>query len=477
MEIGMKKMIISNGTKSTIAYTFASLFSKGIAFITIPFFTRIMTTEQIGVVNIYNSWFSLIYVFSTLSLTSGGYQVALKKFEKNRNEYISSVVSITSLIAILVTIIMLLCYNRLEGIIGLPPILIVLMCIGLLVSPAMDFWLAKERYEYKYKSATFVTIFSAFFGTIVSIWVVYRINNSAIARLFSNYAIIYGIDFVVLLAIILKGRCFYNKDYWLYSLRLGLPMIAYSISAQVLNVSDRLMINHYIGESAVGIYGTLYSISTISLILWNALNASFVPFLHKNIEHSRRKIQKYSAMLLILYAMFAVLLTYFSPEIVKVFATAEYYEAIYMMPPIAAGISMMAISNMYSNILLYYHKTGVIMLASISAALINVVLNAFFIPRYGYMAAAYTTTIAYIILAFIQGIYVYINKLGVTDTCREKVYNDKNILYIGLLCIISCMLGIPLYSNDFIRYIAIVFLLIVSIIVIINKKMYRVLIR
>lgn len=473
----MNKLSISNGTKSTVAYTFASLFSKGIAFITIPIFTRIMTTEQIGIVNIYNSWFSLIYVFSTLSLTSGGYQVALKKFEKHRNEYVSSVVTITSLTAAVISFITLLFCNQLEDIIGLPKNIIVLMCVGLLVSPAMDFWLAKERYEYKYKSATLVTVLGALLGTAVSVCIVYKINNSAVARLFSNFIIIYGIDLVILLAIMAKGRCFFNKDYWRFSLQLGLPMIAYSISAQVLNVSDRLMINHYIGESAVGIYGTLYSISTISLILWNALNASFVPFLHKNIEHDRHKIQQYSTMLLLLYAMFAILLTYFSPEIVRVFATAEYYEAIYIMPPIAAGISMMAISNMYSNLLLYYQKTSVIMTASISAALINVILNALCIPHYGYMAAAYTTTIAYIVLACIQGVYVFITRLGTNNANKDRVYSDKNIFYIALLSIIACMLGLPLYLNTIIRYIVIILLLIGIVVVVINKKLYKAIIR
>ena len=47
---------VSQGAKSAVAYTFASLFSKGLAFITVPIFTRIMSTDEIGTVNLYNSW-------------------------------------------------------------------------------------------------------------------------------------------------------------------------------------------------------------------------------------------------------------------------------------------------------------------------------------------------------------------------------------------------------------------------------------
>lgn len=42
-------------------------------------------------------------------------------------------------------------------------------------------------------------------------------------------------------------------------------------------------------------------------------------------------------------------------------ATEEYYEAIYIMPPIAGGVFLTCVSNMYSNIMIYYKKTQYIM--------------------------------------------------------------------------------------------------------------------
>ena len=66
----MKRIIdkirnIPTGAKSAIVYTASSVFTRGLAIITVPIFTRLMTTEQIGVVNIYNSWYSLISAFAT----------------------------------------------------------------------------------------------------------------------------------------------------------------------------------------------------------------------------------------------------------------------------------------------------------------------------------------------------------------------------------------------------------------------------
>lgn len=49
-------------------------------------------------------------------------------------------------------------------------------------------------------------------------------------------------------------------------------------------------------------------------------------------------------------------LLFLAPEIVRILATKEYYEAIYIMPPIAAGVFLTSVSNMYSNLLIYHKK-------------------------------------------------------------------------------------------------------------------------
>lgn len=69
------------GVKAAVVYTMASVFSRGLSMITVPIFTRIMSTSEIGMVNLYNSWYSLLSVIATLSLTSGGFQAAMKDFE------------------------------------------------------------------------------------------------------------------------------------------------------------------------------------------------------------------------------------------------------------------------------------------------------------------------------------------------------------------------------------------------------------
>ncbi|MBQ7714352.1 MAG: oligosaccharide flippase family protein [Clostridia bacterium] len=471
----MKK--ISAGAKSAVVYTLSTIFSRGLAIISVPIFTRLMTSEQIGIVNIYSSWYSLISVIATLSLISGGFNVAMKEFENERDQYLSSVLSLTSGISLIISAVLIAFSDYWTSVLGLSKRMLLLMSIGFLVAPARDFWLARQRYEYKYKLAGLVTIVSAIVATAVSIISVYsysrqKLNNFSVAevRLLSNYIVIYGVAIVIWISIFLKGKTLFKKKYWKLSLSLSLPLVGYQIASQILSTSDRLMISKLVNDSAVGIYSTLYTVSSLSLMVWSALNSSFVPFLFQNINSGNQKIKKISFSMLAFFSLVAVELVYLAPEIVRFIATEEYYEAIWIMPPIAAGVYFISVSNLYSNVLTYLKKTKYIMFSSIIAAVSNIILNYIFIRIYGYMAAAYTTLASYVIMTALLMIFAI--KTG--TKCGVSVasfYSNKMIVTMSVVTVFLCMIGLPLYNLSLLRLVlAIILFLSLLVMVLIKQK-------
>ena len=447
------------GVKASVVYTLASLLTRGLAIITTPIFTRMMTSAEIGTVTLYNSWYSMISAVATLSLTSGGFQLAMKEYEGRRDQYMSSVLSITSLVALLIGGIYFVAPEFWKEQLGLSHELIILMIIGFLFAPARDFWLAKQRYEYKYRGVGILSFATGILASAFSVFVVVLLNSRgsdriAEGRLFANSFVIYGTACIIWLYVFVKGKTFFSKEYWKFSLSISIPMVGYSIARQVLEVSDRTMISRFVGDSEVGIYGLLYSVSALSLLVWNAINASFVPYLYQNMEKKEKEksIQTMASGLLGTYALAAVAITFFAPEIVKILATEEYYQAIYIAPPIAAGVFLTSVSHMYSNILLFYKKSQAIMLISITAAVTNVLLNFIFIPMYGYMAAAYTTLISYIILAGGEGIIAA--RVYRKETNRKmRVYHNSQVLTLGFLTILMSMAALLVYDNTILRYV------------------------
>ena len=464
--MGIKKIIISipAGFKSAIVYLFATVLTRGLAIITTPIFTRIMTTDQVGMVNLYSSWYSMITVVSTLALTSGGFSIALREFEKERDQYVSSVLSLTSIVAIGLALVYSFSITFWNDVTGLPTHLMLLLLFGLLVAPARDFWLSRQRFEYRYKLSGTVTVFSAIFASGLAVAAVLYANNIgysdiASVRLFANYFIIYGVAFIIWMSIFWQGRCFYSSKYWRFSLQLSLPLIGYSIASQILSVSDRMMISKMVGNSAVGIYGTLYTVSSLSLMVWMAINSSFEPYLYQNMENPKSKIKKLSMSMLGMYSLAAILLVYLAPEIVRILATEEYYKGIYLMPPVAGGVYFIAVSNLYSDILVYLKRTKLIMVSSAIAATLNVILNYIMIETYGYMAAAYTTLLSYVVMAVLLSIWANREfKKHITEV--DFVYDNKLILAMSIVTLVISLFAISVYDYGIVRYtVAAVFLI------------------
>ena len=456
---------LNEGVKASAVYTISSFITKGISIITIPIFTRIMSTDQIGIVTTYNSWVSILSVFACLGLTTGSFSVAMHEYKEERNQYESSALTLTSLISLIFIILYLFAFNSINSFLGLPWQLVVLMLIGFLVYPATDFWMARQRFEYKYKLCAVVSVLSAVLSSLLAVFVVLIFNHFgyseiAIGRLYATY-IVYDVVALVLYVYILhQGKVFVDLNYWKFGISLSIPLMVHALAKHVLDVSDKIMIQSICGNSQVGIYGTLYSLSSLSLIFWTAINVSLVPYMFTcmdNKEDARDRLNKIIFPVMLIYGIIAILMAFVSPEIVRVIATKEYYEAIYMMPPVAAGIYFTSLNSIMGNVLLYNKKTKHIMFATIIAAALNVVLNFVFISIFGYMAAAYTTLFCNVVLAVAQ--YIMAKRVH-----GELPFDSKNIWLLSVavsIIVLSCNV---FYRYTIIRYFIILILCIVLLI-------------
>ena len=154
----------------------------------------------------------------------------------------------------------------------------------------------------------------------------------------------------------------------------------------------------------------------------------------------------------------------FGPELIKLFATEEYYDAIWVMPPVAASVFFMFLYPLFANIEFYYEKTKFVMVASCSGALLNILLNYIFIGLYGYYAAGYTTLICYMFFSFAH--YLAYKKIVDNNSELEEIYDIKFI--IALSVFVLAMMGIMIvgYSYTWLRYT----ILLVMVIVLFKNK-------
>ena len=63
--------------KASCYFLICSFFQRGISTVTTPVFTRLLSTEEYGQYNVFNSWMNIITVFVTLNLSYGVYAQGL----------------------------------------------------------------------------------------------------------------------------------------------------------------------------------------------------------------------------------------------------------------------------------------------------------------------------------------------------------------------------------------------------------------
>lgn len=452
-----KLRIVSNGFKTATAFLIASLISKGISFITTPIFTRLMSSEEFGQVSLFTTWLTVLGIVAMFSLDKGVYNVGMLEHKDDRKEFSFSLLILSNVITLIFAIIMIISYPSIKDYIGIDSHLLMVMFAVFLTQPAYNLFIGRSKFEYRYKSVLVSAIALSVIPLLVSlICVMFSTGNKAYARIF-------GMEITCIL--IYSGFYFYHAvsnrfhveiSYWKKAFLFNLPLIPHYLSQFVLSGSDRIMISIIDGESATAYYSVAYSIGAAAILIWNAVDGALVPYMLKNCESkSYQKISNLCIPILALVAVGCTLVMLFAPEIIRILAPSEYYNAVYVVPPIIVGCFFQVHFSLYANIAYYYRKQSMVMVSSITAASLNILLNYVFIPRYGYVAAGYTTMLSYIVQAIMDYYAMY-------KGARHLVYDMRRIILISVGVIIVMLIVTQIYAYWYIRYSFIVLILLLA---------------
>jgi O-antigen/teichoic acid export membrane protein len=200
--------------------------------------------------------------------------------------------------------------------------------------------------------------------------------------------------------------------------------------------------------------------------VWTAVNSSLVPYTYRKCKERKfSDISRIVCPILAVFAVVSVMVIMLAPEVVAFLATADYVEAIYVIPPIVAGVFFQVHYFIYANIVYYYKKPRYVMIASISSVVINFVLGYFLIKQFGYIAAGYSTMICYLLQAAID--YFAMRKI-----VKEEIYDMKIIGGLSLGVIIVAVFSSFIYNFAVVRYSVLLAILILG--VMLRKKIFKI---
>ena len=452
--------------KASFWFLICSFMQKGISVITTPIFTRLLTTAEYGTYNVFNSWLGIITIFVSLNLSWGVYAQGLVKFEEERKEFSSSLQGLTVVLVSIWTLIYLLMRNFWNNLFSLSTVQMLAMLIMIWTTSIFNFWSAEQRVEFKYKLLVAVTLIVSIAKPLIGIIFVLHAKDKVTARILSLVLVELIVYAWLFLIQMYRGKKFYVKKFWVHALAFNIPLIPHYLSQTVLNSADRIMIKSMVDDSSAGIYSLAYSISLLMTLFNTAIAQTISPWLYKKIKARQIKdITSIAYTSLIIVGACNLVLIAFAPEAVAIFAPSTYYEAIWIIPPVAMSVYFMFAYDLFAKFEFYFEKTKLIALATVIGAALNIVLNYIFIRIFGYQAAGYTTLFCYILYAVFH--YYAMRKVCQKELGGIYPYNTKILMSISGGFVGIGFIFLILYKFMVLRY---TFIVILILLVVFKRK-------
>jgi len=209
----------------------------------------------------------------------------------------------------------------------------------------------------------------------------------------------------------------FSWELWKRMIKYSWPITIAGLAGIINETFDRqflkFLLPEEIGRHELGVYGGVAKVVTFVILFRQAYSLGIEPFFFSNSKNKNAK-EMYVKLMDIFIAINCLIVLFLSVNlnlIAKVYINnPEYYEGISILPILFFASLFIGI---YLNLSIWYKLTDkTIIGAYISAigVLITIIINFYFIPKYGYWASTWATIASYfamMVISYVWGQYKY----------------------------------------------------------------------
>lgn len=379
--------------------------SKIVSFIMLPFYTSYLTTTQYGTIDLVNSVVLLFAPLITLGIADAIFRFIMSKDYDSISVFTIGI-SI-NMIGWIILAILSIFFSKLIGF-NYFNILLAILLSNTLYSLLSNFAKANNKLYVYSLLGLLQTIIFVCLNVIFIKYQSYGIIGYFASNIISNTVCI------LLYIFILKIWKYINikkidKKTFIAMIKYSLPLIPTTLSWWIIMLSDRYMITYFLGVSENGIYAIANKIPTI-------LNTIVVIFVQAWQISSISMYEKDSSQLESFYSLsidyyellnfiLGSILIFVSPFIMNILVKGNYSSGWVVVPFLIISIIFSSLSGYVAAIFSAFKKNIVVCTSVLIGALINIMLNYFFIPYAGILGAAIASSVGYMSVFIIRMIY------------------------------------------------------------------------
>lgn len=446
--------------RAGIGYTVANVLIRGIGFITLPIFSRVLDTHDFGVYNVFIAYDSVLVCLMGFALHSS-VKSANWQFPGQIDRYVSTVSLAYIVNAAIFIVIAVLFGPQISILIGLDAAVIVLLVLHSFGAAVISLYNARISLQYSYAKYMVVATINSVGNIALSLFLIFCLfdGQRLLGRVLGATIVVTGLGLAIIVHFWRSARPSLGKGYLGFGLKYSLPIVPHGVSQVVLAQFDRLMINYMVSAEAAGVYGLAANLMVIMTVLTDSISTVWTTWFYETMEGESADdatgtkqlnrtqqaerggaVRKRSGQLMYAFAIGALGLMALAPEVVWVLGGDAYVDGAYC----AFGMILSGYCVFLYNLVVvgeyYKQQTRWIMIATVLAALIDLVLNYFAINAFGYMAAAYTTLAAYVF-------YVLFHWRVSSRLLGFSIIGGKGALYVGLILACGVAADFLLFGN------------------------------
>lgn len=377
------------------------VFTFLIPLITTPYISRVLGVDNVG---IYSYTYSIVYYFmmgSMIGINNYGARTIAKN-EKNKEIMSKKFISIY-LLQLSLSIIMIISYILFLTITSYQYKNIMMIQLIFLLSAALDinwFFFGLEKFKITISRNIIIKLFSlilifVFVKSSNDLWI-YTLIMSMGTLISQLYLWIFVKKEIKFVKVNLKNILEHLKP----CLILFIPVIAYSI----YRVMDKTMIGYIACTTELGYYESAEKIINIPISLITALGTVMLPHMSKlEMSKIKEKINESFELCFCFVVPMIIGLIIISKDFTLIYFGKEFMKTSQILSCLIITILFSGVANVIrTNYLIPSGNDRIYVTSTILGAVINLILNLIFIPKYASMGACIGTIIAEFVVMIYQ---------------------------------------------------------------------------
>lgn len=413
----------------------------------VPIYTALLSPEQYGLYSLSIAVLSfLCIIFSDWVGLSGLRFFKHHQMTQDMPKYLTTLVAMLTSNLILMFILSYIFRNNFYEFFHIP--VKYFFAILLLIIPVAIRALLFQLLRAQLKSISFTisTIANQFMTILISIFFVKVFHMGAAALLLGMAISITLTDILLIFQSNILSWFKLQKIEWhsvMPIMMYGVPIAATSLSAWIINQSNKFIMNSIHGFSQVGIVGVAYGLTLpLLMTIFSIITVAAIPRIINMYEEKidvRPLISRFTGYFVLIALPAIAVISLYSVDYVQMLSSNDkFLDAFKLVPYFAFGTFFMALAD-YTT--LQYHlanKTYIDFIIKLTSGIVGVILNILLIPQYG-LAGVGIATLSANFLYFLLSIIIVLPGL--------RLIYPKLTLNRIFLALIPCVAIYYLYEK------------------------------